>query len=190
MKGLFLLLVVVGATSMAFAQSGKSDGAALSPPGLRDLAWLTGRWEFEDRAVTASDTYAEKGTRQCEWALDEQYIRCESRGVINGRARTYVFYFNWNKLDNRFEMVALHGNYPRKTFFTIKVSEQGRRLDLLSEKTTRDGIASQSWGTIRYDGQDKLSWETRINRSDQPPDSWNLLYREESRRFVPSVEPK
>ncbi len=174
-----ILFLFLGSVSLTFSQTERRSEA----PGIRDLAWLIGRWEFVDRAVSSGDPYQESGVRECNWALDEQYIRCESRATVRGKVRTYVFYLNWNNLDNRFEMVALFGNYGRKTFYTITLSEQGRRLELLSERTIRNGVSSQSWATIRYDGQDKMSWETRINRGNQPPDAWPLLYRDEAQRL-------
>lgn len=167
------------------AQAVTADTSGTTVPSIRQLAWLIGRWDFVDRSLAPGDSYRETGVRECGWALDDQYIRCESRGTVGGRGRTYLFFFNWNSLDSRFEMVALHGNYGRKTFFTAKLSDQGKRLDLLQDRTTHETANSRTWGTLHFDGHDRILWETRINRRDQLPDTWPILYRDEARRVSP-----
>lgn len=109
------------------------------------------------------------------------YIRCESRGTLRDRTRHYLWFINWNRLDERFEMVGLFGNSPRKIFYTLRVSEGGRRIDLTTEP---NAAGERNWSTITFE-DDRMVWETRLNRRGDPPDHWPVMYREISRRTPP-----
>jgi hypothetical protein len=161
------------------------SGAAQTVPGpsIRDLSWLIGVWEFDDRSTAAAGfDYQETGTRTCAWALDDQYIRCESRGTSRGRTRTYVFYINWNSITRQFDMLSMHPNTPRKALMSGLATNGGRHLDLRSETVVDDGIATRSWATIVFDGKDRVVWESRSNRGTDLPDHWPMRFREEARR--------
>ena len=94
---------------------------------LQKLDWLIGAWEFDDSEVNGD--YRETGTRVCAYGLDDQYIICKSKGVSSsGNERTYHWYINYNKVDDRFEMTSLLGNFPRKLLHTLTVSEYIRAL--------------------------------------------------------------
>jgi hypothetical protein len=174
LKSLCVALFSVSvAATMAQAQTSSAE------PSIRDLDRLIGTWEFEDVATAAAGLdYREAGTRVCAYALDDQYVRCDSKGVIRGTERTYVFYFNYNKLERRFEMVALHGNYPRKTFYTVAVFDGGLRIELTSEKLPGDQSPNRSRATINFEAGDRAVWETRISKPGQPSNHWPVAFRD------------
>lgn len=145
---------------------------AAAEPSIRDLSWLIGRWSFEDRSTPATGyDYAESGVRECAWALDDRYIRCESRGVSKGKTRTYVFYLGFNSETGRFEMLSLFGNTPARALYEISVSEGGRRLDMVSSYD-EDGQPRRTWGVLTYDGSSSYVWESTsgpANAAQRPP---------------------
>jgi hypothetical protein len=181
MRWLILLVIVVG--TPAIAAAGRDIQPAPSTS-VKDLAWLVGVWEFDDRSTAAAGfDYQETGTRTCAWALDDQYIRCESRGTSRGRTRTYVFYFNWNSITQQFDMLSMHPNTPRKSLMSGRVTGGGHHLDLRSDAVVDEGVTTRSWATIVFDGKDRMVWESRSNRGTDPPDAWPMRFREEARRI-------
>jgi hypothetical protein len=173
------VLLLACAQAMAGLASAQDGAQAAAATEIKRLSWLVGHWSYQDASVDSVAAYRDAGTRTCDWALDGAYIRCESVGRAGDRDRRYLFYFNYNWLDGRFEMVALNSDYPRKTVYTIEVSEDGRQLELLGPQTARrSGGSSQSWATITYNGTTEMRWETRIHRSGQRPDEWKLSYLE------------
>lgn len=135
----------------------------LSPtPDIRSVDWLVGEWEFADRAMLPGSSYEEYGTRSCVYALDNQYIRCESRGTSGDTTRTYVFYLNYNAQSERFEMLSMWGNIPGKALYTGTLSADGRQLELRDEAldTDDDGIQRRSWAVITYDDNGSMVWES------------------------------
>ena len=180
MRDFMVLIVCLGAASLA-AASGRTQPAP--GPSIRDLSWLIGVWEFDDRSTAAAGfDYQETGTRTCGWALDDQYIRCESRGTSRGRTRTYVFYINWNSITQQFDMLSMHPNTPRKALMSGRATSGGHHLDLRSDVVIDEGVASRSWATITFDGKDQIVWESRSNRGTDRPDHWPMRFREEARR--------
>lgn len=151
--------------------------AATPAPSTRDLDRILGAWTFEDRSQQGVRDYSEKGVRRCEKALDDAYIRCESVGTNQkGIKRTYVFYLNYNSVDRQYEMVALHGNWSRKSSFVLTIQPDSS-WRLVGEPTVgTDGVVRRNWGSVRFDGDDRVIWETRLNASDSAPDSWPLYY--------------
>ena len=132
---------------------------------LQKLDWLIGAWEFDDSEVNGD--YRETGTRVCAYGLDDQYIICKSKGVSSsGNERTYHWYINYNKVDDRFEMTSLLGNFPRKLLHTLTVSADGHRIDLVNHDWSTEGVTATSSGTITYNGSDEYIWNNRSGEAD------------------------
>ncbi|MCG8435764.1 MAG: hypothetical protein MJA83_17210, partial [Gammaproteobacteria bacterium] len=156
------LNIALGISLAAFAGAGF---AAEADPALKKLDWLIGSWNFVDTEINGE--YQEKGTRVCDYALDNHYILCESKGTSHtGRERTYLFYFNYNKLDERYEMTGLFGGFPRKIFYTLEVSENGHDIELDNNEITTEGIVRTSLQTITYNGKDQYVWNIRLGEPD------------------------
>ena len=132
---------------------------------LEKLNWLLGQWTFED--VQVNGDYWERGTRDCELVLHDQYIRCESIGVSNSEhERSYYFILGYNKTDERYEMIGLTSSYPRQSLYIIEPSDDGHTLELRSHFWTAEGIAPLSNATIKYNGIDEYVWEIRNGALD------------------------
>jgi hypothetical protein len=179
-----MIISSFGATvALSLAQTAATPAAL--EPSIRDLSVLIGEWEFEDRSTAALGfDYVETGTRSCGYALDNSYIRCTSTGMSRGKQRTYEFSFNYNRLDKRFEMVALHGDYGPKSVYNVTVSENGKRIDLVVNRGCRGDppVCSSNWGTIRVVDANTMTWETRRNRSTDQPDTWPVITIDTARR--------
>ncbi|HSM04672.1 MAG TPA: hypothetical protein VK858_08610 [Longimicrobiales bacterium] len=125
---------------------------------LRQLDWLIGEWTFED--VQLDGQYTEVGTRSCEYVLGGDYIACESRGVDHrGRERTYLWYFNYNEHEARFEITSLFQGYPAKLLYTATVHDDGHRLEIRYGSWEGDRIVVEGGATVTYDGEDRYVWE-------------------------------
>lgn len=175
------LLVIILNLSLLWSQAqAQQNGDA---PSIRDLELLIGDWTFVDAATEyAGYEYSESGTRSCAYALDEQYIRCVSKGRARGKDRTYVFYINYNSEDERFEMLSMWSNYSRKALYHLLVSDDGRRIDLMNGPNPEEEEREQTWGTIIFQSDDKFIWESRLNKGNELPDHWPVTFRETADR--------
>ena len=144
----------------------------------RDLAMFIGKWQFVDAATElAGFEYREEGITECSYALDDAYIRCDSTGTANGKTRTYVDYLNYNSITDTYERTGLFGNFPEKSSFTMTIREGGMVIEQMGAPVNqRNGTTSTNWGLIRFTDADNFTWETRLNRSHQPPDHWPLSF--------------
>lgn len=148
MLGLLLLCVMAVTTGVLSAQE----------RGIEELEWLLGEWTFED--VEIDGEYRESGTRVCEYALGDEYIVCESLGVNHrGAERAYLWYFNYNGEDQRFEVTSLFQGYPRKLLYSAVVHEDGRRLELTYGSWEGDQVVVDGGATVTYNGSDQYIWE-------------------------------
>lgn len=167
-----VLFVASAALAGGFGQA-HAEGSS-----IRDLDRLIGAWRYEDRSLPALGVdYVDTGARTCAYALNGAYIRCVSVGNANGKPRTYEFSFNYNSIDERFEMVAMFSDYGPKQNYIVTVSNGGARIDLVGQRTPRKGqtYSDQSWATIVFEGNDTMVWTTRRNRSTTPPDEWPAI---------------
>ena len=124
------------------------------------LSWLVGSWEFEDSQVGGE--YWERGSRVCDWVLDNQYIQCLSEGTSNsGHERSYFFILGYNSLDSRYEMIGMTSSYPRQNLYIIEPSADGQTLELSNSFWTTEGILASNNATIRYNGINQYIWQIR-----------------------------
>ena len=145
--------LVLGLALTILSAAGVSGQSA----GIEQLAWLVGEWSFED--VEIDGEYRESGSRICDYALGGEYIRCESHGVDHrGRERSYLWYFNYNPDERRFEVTSLLEGFPRKLLYVAEVSEGGHRLELTYGSWVGDGIVVDGGATVEYDGSDRYVW--------------------------------
>lgn len=132
---------------------------------MEKLSWLLGEWTFEDTQVNGS--YWERGTRSCVLVLDDQYIRCESKGVSNkGHERSYYFILGYNSMDKRYEMLGLTSSYPRQNLYIVEPSEDGHTLELSNHFWVAEGLQFLSGATIQYNGSDQYIWNIRNGKLD------------------------
>lgn len=170
-----LLVVMVLTASSAMAQQPRDS--------LSSLNWLIGTWDYRDASMDGAASYADAGERTCQRALRDAYILCESSGRTARGERRYLFYINWNTNDRRYEMVALFSDYGRKVVYELRLSDEGRRIDLMAPRfPTASGGTSQSWATITFDGDRTATWDTRINTNRDLPDHWPIRFRERADR--------
>jgi hypothetical protein len=126
-------------------------------PGITQLGWLVGEWDFED--VEIDGEYRETGTRTCEYTLGGEYIVCESQGVDHrGRRRTYLWYFNYNHVDARYEVTSLLQGFPRKLLYTAAVHDGGRRLEITYGSWEGGDVVVEGGATVTYNGSDQYVW--------------------------------
>ena len=124
---------------------------------IKRLGWLVGSWETHDEQLGGD--YTESGPRTCEWGLNERYIVCKGVGTNSlGKSREYIWYFNYNHMEERFEMNSLYGDWPRKNLFIIEVSEDNHRLTAMSYFFTEDGLERGNPQTVVYNGTDQYVW--------------------------------
>lgn len=125
--------------------------------GIEQLGWLIGEWTFED--VEIDGEYRETGTRVCEYALGGEYIVCESFGVDHrGRERAYLWYFNFNHVDERYEVTSLLQGFPRKLLYTAEVHDGGRRLEITYGSWEGNDVVVEGGATVTYNGSDQYVW--------------------------------
>ena len=181
---LLLSSTLPGSARYAYAQAAtpsETPSTAQSHP-LSLLDGLLGRWTFEDRSTPeAGFDYVERGTRTCERAIQDAYLVC--RNTSEGpQPREYQFFFNYNDIDKRFEMIALFSNWGRKMRYDVRVFDGGKRLELVADPLVRPDRVDRGWATIRIENENRIVWETRRNRSDRPPDDWPVITRDVATR--------
>ena len=172
-----VLATLVYCTAPASAQNAQ--------PSTRDLDRILGTWSFEDASAADNGaSYRETGVRTCALALGDTYIRCESRGrSAKGTERTYLFYFNYNAVDRRYEMRSLHSSWSQTQRFELRIMPDGSWHVFRGAAPSADGRVSRSnWGVIRFPDADTMIWETRLNRADEPPDRWPLSFVDNAKR--------
>lgn len=151
MRRIFTLMLLL--CSMA-AAAGSASG---QEPSIAQLDWLIGEWTFED--VELDGEYRETGTRVCSYALGDEYIVCESRGVDHrARERSYRWYFNYNAQDQRYEITSLFQGYPRKLLYTATIHDGGRRMELTYGSWEGDQVVIDGGATVTYNGSDQYVW--------------------------------
>jgi hypothetical protein len=165
-----LLLVLLFALQAGVA-------AASEPLMIRQLDWLIGDWNYEDKSV--SGDYRETGVRRCAYTLNENYILCEMHGETNShKKRAALMYFNYNHLDKRFEMTALFSDYPRKNLYAIEVFDKGHRLELKNNSWSNDGFTWMNSATIHYDGESRYVWDIRSGHPDAETGEHPVTFRD------------
>jgi hypothetical protein len=175
--GIFALALIASPTYSASAQSVQ--------PSTRDLDRIVGTWSFVDAsAADGGASYRETGTRTCALTLNDTYIRCESRGrAMNGTEREYLFYFHYDAVEHRYEMLTLHSNWSQSAKFDLRIMPDGSWHLLRGAAPSADGRISRSnWGVVRFPDADTIIWETRLNLADEPPDRWTLSFVDSASR--------
>lgn len=163
-----VLRIFVGSVILALGAPGfaETQPAPSAERPMQKLGWLVGQWHTRDEQLAGD--YRETGPRDCAWGLDGRYIVCHGVGTNHlGRSREYVWYFNYNAMDERFEMNSLYGDWPRKNLFVIDASEDGHRLDVTSYYFTAEGLTPGNRQTVIYDGSDRYVW-TIFNGEPDP----------------------
>jgi hypothetical protein len=134
-----------------------SISAEVDDAPIKRLGWLVGEWVTRDEQVNGE--YVEAGPRNCDWGLNDRYIVCRGVGTNHkGKSREYIWYFNYNHMEERFEMNSLYGDWPRKNLFVIEVSNDNYRLDAMSYFFTEDGLTPGNPQTVIYNGSDQYVW--------------------------------
>ncbi|HKJ16003.1 MAG TPA: hypothetical protein VJ984_01470 [Xanthomonadales bacterium] len=135
---------------------------------IKRLEWLIGDWQTRDEQVNGD--YVETGPRNCDWGLNDRYIVCRGTGTNHlGKSRDYIWYFNYNHMEERFEMNSLYGDWPRKNLFIIEVSEDNHHLTAMSYFFTEDGLEPGNAQTVIYNGSDQYIWS--ILNGDPDPET-------------------
>jgi len=169
-------VVAVGVLMPALVLLSTPAHAVQTAP-LDKLVWMIGAWDFDDSQIDGD--YRETGSRVCEYGLDEQYIVCESKGVSSsGKERTYLFFINYNQLDERFEMTCLFGNFPRKFLYALDVSDDGREIRLTNHVWLADGLSTENPATITYNGADRYVWNNRGAEPDPVTGEHPVTFRD------------
>lgn len=176
----------------AFLVSGfvTSTTATAEEPSIRDLDALIGTWEFFDEATElAGFDYREEGTQTCQYDLDDAFIRCDGTGHARGKTRHFSMYINYNAFNGTYEMIGLFGNFPEKSFFTIKPSADFKRLELFGKRMNqRDGSTTQNYGVITFTDPGAFTWETHVNKSKEPLNHWPRRFYGEYRKVTDTPE--
>ncbi len=147
---------------VAFVSASANDGDLP----IERLSWLIGNWETRDEQLAGD--YVETGPRNCEWGLDGRYIVCSGVGTNHlGKSREYVWYFNYNHMEERFEMNSLYGDWPRKNLFVIDLSDDNHRFTAMSYFFTEAGLEAGNPQSVEYDGSGKYVW-TIFNGEPDP----------------------
>ncbi len=153
---LFTIILCLSFSLLCSAQPQTAD----EKPSIKHLDWLIGVWDYDDSQVNGD--YRETGVRTCSYQLNDLYILCESVGETHtGRRRVSHWYFNYNDRNERFEMVAVFGDYPSKNLYVLIPSDNGRTIELINNHWSTEGLVRNNSATIVYDGEDQYVWNIR-----------------------------
>ena len=134
-------------------------------PSIKVLDWMIGEWKYSDKAVNSD--YTDEGSRVCQYALMDQYILCEMKGMNNsGKKRNSHFYINYNNRNQRYEMVAVFNDFGSKNLFSLEVSKDGKVIDMTNNEWGKDELKVLSNSQITYDGDSTWLWKIRVGEVD------------------------
>ncbi len=143
-----------------------------------DLAMFIGKWRFTDEATElAGFDYTETGITDCRLVLQSSYLQCSTTGTSKDKTRSYFNFLNYNSISDQYEWVGMFSNHPEKFFMTISIAPDGKNFEMFgSPIKQKGGITSKNWSQIKFISSDKFIWETRVNKSNEPPDHWPLKF--------------
>jgi hypothetical protein len=129
---------------------------AQNEPGIKDLDFLIGKWEV--REDNEEKGWWEKTVRTCEYALKDNYIRLESFTIdSNGREREILWFINYNKNNQQFEMVSMFSNWYKTQFDILVWDQENRKLTIRNKPDSEDEY-HERFGEIVF-SEDFLSYE-------------------------------
>lgn len=145
---------------------------------------FVGVWDTADTFEAASGPVTERGVRRCARALKGTYVECTTLAPRpDGAEREYRFLLSWDATRETFTLIQLWSDVAGHSVTTMTPSEQGRMWDLRNvTPQLRGRVERRSWGTIQFEGADRMVWTGRANTSDQSPDVWRQVFREVSTR--------
>ena len=144
---------------------------------LQKLEWLIGSWTFYDEEIHGD--YVEAGSRNCRYTMSDNYIVCVSLGrTATVPEREYVWYFNYNDRDKRFEGAGFFANYPRKQLYEISVSEDGHTLEIAYGEWEADSMVWEGGARVIYNGSNQYVWDSMNGEPDPETGAPTVSFRD------------
>lgn len=158
---------------LAFALTG-----SIHAQSIKDLDFLIGRWKVTETLYPGTEKqWQENGTRECEYYLDGQFIKCESSTVDsrNQKTRTYVYFMNYDKKCDCFRVTSLAHDFPLHGQHEWYLDRENKRVLAISPvNVTRDRFFR---GTISFENPNRLVWKgwASIYKNDM---EWTQIFED------------
>ena len=125
---------------------------------IKDLDFLIGKWEV--REDNEEKTWWEKSVRTAKYALMDNYIELESRTIdSNRRERITLWFINYNKKKEQFEMASMFSNWYKTQFDILTWDKENRVLTIRNDPDCENGFPER-FGEIIF-SEDFQSYEWR-----------------------------
>ncbi len=157
-----------------------STSQVLQSQSIKDLDFLIGKWEVSEVVYPGTDKeYIEKGTRTCEYILQDTYIQCTTNGNRHGKDRSYQWSINFDKKTKHFIYTSTWSDYDFRGTYEIRLNAEKSELKVIPVYEPGEDAFSRS--TINFADKDHLIW-TGWNSAFEGEPKWVKLYVEEAKR--------
>ena len=153
--------------------------SSLTAQGIKDLDFLIGVWEHEETIFPGTGRqYTEEGRRECEYVLNDTYIKCESKSTNQKGSRSYWFLINYEEDRDYFKVISFYSDYDFYWKYNWYLDKEQRMIRAISETkpTARQFFRS----TIKY-SEDQFVWEGFRSRFKEDME-WVMEFREISKK--------
>ncbi|MEX0313550.1 MAG: hypothetical protein AB3N18_05195 [Allomuricauda sp.] len=171
MQKSILLSLALLCNSTLFAQS------------IKDLDFLIGSWNIVETILPGTDrAYQEIGTRNCEYYLNGQFIRCESETTIQktGRKRYYSYVINYDEKEGCFRATNFAHDFPLHGQFKWFLDKENERIIAITPKNVIEDRFFRA--TISYADRDKLVWNGWASVFEKDKD-WIQIFNDVTTRI-------
>lgn len=118
-KTRIIIIVLTFSSMLITAQKESQD--------IKSLDFLIGTWEV--REENKEKQYWEETIRVASYTLDGNYIKIDHKAIDSkGRKRHILWFINYNKKTERYEMISMFGNWYKTQFDILTWNKKERKL--------------------------------------------------------------
>lgn len=189
------IVCIAASAALLNSFSARAEDKVAAPPSIRDLIFMIGEWEIENRIYDHYESdkllFVETGRKECSHDLslndEPQYIACATKWRVDheGRKRdreTRDFY-RYNRFLESIEEIGVYSNWPSHGANRVTFDPVARTLILEGELLLSGGVIERLQTTITYN-EDFTAYESRnvANFSDLPVTQFNRVFTGKGRK--------
>ena len=177
MKILAASIVCLVAASPAWAQAYESQ------PSIADFGFLIGDWEGQSTFLYPREEGREQSqetvSTTCKYVLKETYIQCDTAWTnAEDRTRTFRLHFNYNQLDEGYQVLFVYDNWPRHVSYLLHYDDKAGAYIGLSDFEDSDGVSGQERVEWRVSDDKRELRSSEFNHLETDPDGYWANYFE------------
>lgn len=150
-------------------------GADAQERSIEELAFLIGKWETREESV--ENGWWETSVREITYSLKGNYIQLNANAIDSkGNQREYSWFINYNKKNQRFEMVSMFSNWYKTQFDILDWDSKQRKLTIRNQPSI-EGEFHERYGEIIFnEAYDEYVWKGENKYGDiNNPSIWKYI---------------